>query len=270
MPLDAPDDIPGARAGAVPFTAADFDAEFAATASSPLLWRLAREAAGSDYPDGVEPWSDTTPWLLERIAATLGVGEGDVFADLACGRGGPGLWLARATGANLIGIDWSDVAVQHATARAPEFVPAGRAEFRVGTLDHTGLADASVGAAVCIDAFFFASARIAAASEVHRILRPGGVFLFTATEVAMPERPMDVPDWSPILEAGGLQPMWKDGIPGADERLRRTYELWLEYLDELRAELGDQVADGLRDEAQSVGARLHGRRAVLIAARRPH
>ena len=262
-------DIPGARPGPPPFTAADFDAELESTATSPLVWRLAAQAAGDEYPAEVEPWSDTTHWLLDRLVSSLEVGPNDTFADLGCGRGGPGLWVARATGARVLGVDWSTVAVEQATARAPHFVDPTRAAFSVGTLDATGLAAASVDAAMCVDAFFFAGDRVAASAEVCRILQPGGMFVFTATEHRPPRSPVDVPDWAPILEAGGLSLERIDEIPGANERLRRGYALWLGHMDELRAELGDEVADGLRHEAETVGARLDGRRAVLVAARRP-
>lgn len=262
-------DIPGARPGPPPFTAADFDAELGSTATSPLVWRLAAQAAGDEYPAEVEPWSDTTLWLLDRLVSTLSVGPNDTFADLGCGRGGPGLWVARETGARVIGIDWSVVAVEQASARASRFVEPALATFSVGTLDATGLADSSVDAAMCVDAFFFAGDRVAASAEVCRILRPGGTFVFTATENTPPRSPVDVPDWAPILEAGGLVIEWTEEIPGANERLRRGYDLWLQHMDELRAELGDEVADGLRHEAETVGRRLDGRRAVLIAARRP-
>jgi SAM-dependent methyltransferase len=268
-PSSPSDDIPGARPGSVPFTAADFDAELGATAASPLIWRLAAEAAGDEYPADVEPWSDTTNWLLDRLVESLNVGQRHIIVDLACGRGGPGLWVARATGAQLVGVDWSTVAVEQATSRAGQFVAADRASFQVGTLTETGLPDASMDGAMCIDAFFFAGDRIAAAAEVCRVLRPGGVFAFTASERRPPRTPFDVPDWAPIIAAGGLEPLWTHEIPGALDRLRRGYELWLEHLDELRAEVGDDVAEELRQEAETVGTSLDGRRAVLVAARRP-
>lgn len=68
------------------------------------------------------------------LVSGLRVGAGQRLLDLACGRGGVGLWLARATGAQLTGVDWSPVVVREATARAPEFVPAQRASFAVGDL----------------------------------------------------------------------------------------------------------------------------------------
>ena len=87
-----------------------FDLDHGTTARSQLMWQLAAQAYGEDYPAEVQPWGGTTWWLLGRYVSELRVGPGQQLVDLACGRGGPGLWVARATGADLIGIDWSPVA----------------------------------------------------------------------------------------------------------------------------------------------------------------
>src|SRR6476620_8477298 len=103
-------EIPGARPGPM-VDREEFDRELLMTGRSELLWRLTAQACGDEYPVEVQPWSDTTWWLLGRCVSGLRIGPGAVLGDLACGRGGPGLWLARATGASLIGVDWSEVAI---------------------------------------------------------------------------------------------------------------------------------------------------------------
>ncbi len=174
-----------------------------ATAGSALLQQLNADAFGNEFT-GLETWSDTTWWLLGRLVAGLRIGPDRRLGDLACGLGEPGLWLARATGADLVGVDWSPVAVAEASSRAGGFVPPGRARFAVGTLQATGLDDGELDAAVCLDAIFFAPDRIAALREVRRVLRPGGRFLFTADERARPELPHPVPDWTPVGRGGGF------------------------------------------------------------------
>ena len=52
------------------------------------------------------------------MAAALQVGPGQKIADLGCGRGAPGQWLARTTGAALVGIDISATALDQARAQA--------------------------------------------------------------------------------------------------------------------------------------------------------
>ena len=116
--------------------------------------RLFAEALG--IPIEVEPNSFVTMELFTRVARELRVGPGDRLVDLACGRGGPGLLLARLTGADLVGVDFSEVAIAHARQRTPLFVPAGRAAFHVGELAATGLDSGCADAVVCIDSVQFA------------------------------------------------------------------------------------------------------------------
>ncbi|MGH2583716.1 MAG: SAM-dependent methyltransferase, partial [Dehalococcoidia bacterium] len=91
---------------------------FAGVTRSPTLQRIMRVAFGADEPYGAEPFSFVTRAELEHITRGLAVGPGDVCVDLGCGRGGPALWVARTTGAHLLGVDVSSVAVGQATARA--------------------------------------------------------------------------------------------------------------------------------------------------------
>jgi ubiquinone/menaquinone biosynthesis C-methylase UbiE len=253
----------------LPTSSATFDEEHGATGRSELIWRLAAEAYGEDYPAEVQPWGLTTWWVLGRCVSGLRVGPGQVLVDLACGRGGPGLWLARATGAELIGVDWSPVAVEAASDRARAFVPSGRARYLVGDLAASGLPDRCADAVVCLDAVFFADDRIAALREVKRLLRKRGRYAFTAPETDSLTRPAHVPDWTPLLETAGLALERKEEVPRFAEQLGRMYALWLERLDELRAELGESAAERLEAEARTVAPTLNSRRHLFIVARRP-
>jgi ubiquinone/menaquinone biosynthesis C-methylase UbiE len=238
----------------------------AQTAKSELLWRLSNRAYGADCPTELQAWGMTTWWTLGRFITGLRLRPGQLLLDLACGRGGVGLWLARATNANLIGVDWSPAGVRGAAGRARAFVPAGRAEFRVGDLTATGLDPDTVDAAVCADAVFFATDRVAVFAEMARVLRPGGRFLFTAHESDDPDRPDAVPDWAPIIGRGGLAVVTREEIPHWAEQLKAMYDTWVTNIDALRAELGDQSADDLLDEAQTVGPTLSRRIGVLYTA----
>src|SRR5437660_8142298 len=117
----------GAVAPPRPFTAEDFDRAHGETAQSDLLWRLSNRAYGADCPTELQAWGMTTWWTLGRFVSGLRLSPGHRLLDLACGRGGVGLWLARATSTKLVGVDWSAAGVSAAAARAADFVPAGRA-----------------------------------------------------------------------------------------------------------------------------------------------
>ncbi len=67
---------------------------------SQSLRYIYREVYGDDYPEEADPDSYVTVTELQNFARHLDVGLGRTFIDLACGRGGPGMWIARKIGAN--------------------------------------------------------------------------------------------------------------------------------------------------------------------------
>src|SRR5207302_3350245 len=78
-----------------------------ARATGGLLAELYAEAFGDEYPDLVDPSSSCTWSVLADMIAGLRLRPGGLLVDLGCGRGGTGLWLARACSARLVGIDLS-------------------------------------------------------------------------------------------------------------------------------------------------------------------
>jgi len=186
MPQDHDD--PSHAAGRPAPTAGDFDRAFTAAAASPGVRRV-WELAGSGLPPHIEPFSFVTAGLLRCVTQALDLSPGQALVDLGCGRGGPGLWLAREAGAWLTGVDFSPVAVSQAAHRAALFGLAGRARFVVGDLARTGLPDDSADAAVSVDAFHFAADPAAAAREVLRVLRPGRRLVLTGWQPKVPGDP---------------------------------------------------------------------------------
>jgi cyclopropane fatty-acyl-phospholipid synthase-like methyltransferase len=79
------------------------------------------QAAEPDQPAEIEPFSLLSVELLDHLSRALALTPGSCLSTWPCGRGGPGLWLTRAAGASLIGVDFSSVAVAQATARADLF-----------------------------------------------------------------------------------------------------------------------------------------------------
>jgi ubiquinone/menaquinone biosynthesis C-methylase UbiE len=247
-------------------TVDDFDRAHGEAAKSHLLWQVSNHAYGADRPVELEAWGGTTWWTLGRFVAGLRLSPGQLLLDLACGRGGVGLWLARALNAKLVGVDWSAAGVHEAADRSTGFVPRGRARFQVGDMTATGLEPESIDGAICADAVFFAEDRIAVFGEMARVLRPGGRFLFTADESDDPDRPVAVPNWAPIIELGGLAVVSREEIPNWAAQAKGMYDAWVENIDALRAELGDKSANDLLEEAHSVGPTLSRRTGVLYTA----
>jgi ubiquinone/menaquinone biosynthesis C-methylase UbiE len=163
-----------------------FDAWYSGHEKSPTIRKIFRDVYADDYMEDVDQNGFVTRTDLQQMLQYLKIGAGDNLVDLGCGRGGPGLWIARETGARLTGIDISPVAVEIARRRIADFSVNLETGFQVGNFEKTGLPDAGFNAAMSVDSFFLVRDKIAAVDEVKRILRPGGRFVFTSWEGSSP------------------------------------------------------------------------------------
>jgi SAM-dependent methyltransferase len=254
--------------------AAGYDAVYAAMPDSPTLWRIWREhAAGADFPAEFSHISFVTLPQLRHMASELRVSPGDTLVDLGCGLAGPSLWVARETGAQLIGVDISSVAVAQATARAAALGMAERASFVVGTFAATTLPDSSANAIMSEDALQYAPDKRALFAEAVRILRPAGRIAFTAFEIE-PSRASGlpvlganpVPDYQPLMEEAGFAIDSYEEVPGWREALNAAYQASLDAKEELVAELGDAAFGALALEMTLTLQNQPYRRRVLAVA----
>jgi ubiquinone/menaquinone biosynthesis C-methylase UbiE len=106
--------------------------------------------------------------------------------DVACGRGGYGIEVARRTGARLLGVDFSAVALGQARLSGDGLLPPGRSEFRVGTLIATGLPAAVADGLMCVDAVQFTDPPLTALLEFRRVLASGARLVLSCWEAADP------------------------------------------------------------------------------------
>jgi SAM-dependent methyltransferase len=265
------DGVASGPAGETESTAAtSFNVLFAAVSHSPTLRSIWRVVYGLDYPEEADPFGFVTLTDLRRIAGGLGVGRGQTMVDLACGRGGPGLWIARETGASLVGVDFSKFAVQQARQRARELGLTERARFLVASADATGLPGSSVDAVMSVDSFWLFPDKTGVTAEVARILRPGGRFVFTTWDFdyTPPGWPPQVPHHRDLLREAGFLLQTYEETPDWLRRQVAVYEGILTARPELVAELGESAASDMIAEALQMPAVLGQSRRVLAVARR--
>lgn len=218
---------------------------------------------GDEYPAELAPNSLVTWSVLGEVLEIVDLSAGSVLVDLACGAGGPGLWLARESGADLVGVDWSPEAVRQASERSRGYVPEGRATFRVGLLTETGLDDDLADAVVCFDSFQFAPDPGRCAREIARSLRRGGRFVMTGWTCihGNGDEPLDV---EAVLGGGGLV---------VDSYVIREDLRALERaVFEAAAAVdpgGSNALDMLRDEAREVLPDLDEFDRVMVATHKP-
>ncbi|MFF0092639.1 class I SAM-dependent methyltransferase [Streptomyces canus] len=243
-----------------------YDAMHSARASSPIVRQLYAQAMGDAYPWDVDPASSADWPLLGAMVGALCMHPGQRLVDLGCGTGGVGLWLARALGVCVTGVDIAALGVRLAADRALAFqLPADRARFVVGSRTATGLPDEYADGLVCVDALGKRADRPVVLGEIRRVLKPGARAVVTSSRsrtAQPPSWPEDAAGAGLLLEAGHERPhephMW-----------RRLYELWNQHEDELRKQLGDEQADSMLYEARIHGPKLQNRQALVVTLRRP-
>jgi len=91
-----------------------FDSVFADYERSSRLRDLFGATLDAALPAEIEPFSFVPLAALRAITRAVDVRGGGLLVDLGCGRGGPGMWAARTSGARLVGVDRSLVAVTQA------------------------------------------------------------------------------------------------------------------------------------------------------------
>jgi 2-polyprenyl-3-methyl-5-hydroxy-6-metoxy-1,4-benzoquinol methylase len=162
----------GVRAGGAFDVVVDgYDAVYAAVASSPSLARLwAEHACGGPFPAEFAHISFLTYDELQAMARYLALGEGTVLVDLACGAGGPGLWIAAQCGASVIGVDPSSAGLAQARKRAEQVGLADRSRYQQGTFASTGLGHGAADAALSVDAIQYAPTKPGCSKRCRRSL----------------------------------------------------------------------------------------------------
>jgi ubiquinone/menaquinone biosynthesis C-methylase UbiE len=254
-----------------------YGAKWSSHVESPTRARIRQEVYGDEYPAEVDPRSHLTWSELRRIARELRVGSGDTFVDLGCGQGGPSLWIARETGAAMVGIDLSDIGITRARERARQLGLADRARFQTADIVATRLLEASCDAAMSVDTLWAVTDKGAALREAARILKPGARFAFTNwdRDLSPPGYPPPLNDHRPLLGQAGFEVEVYEIQPGAEDKRRAYYERVVASEPALIEEMGDQGARKLLFEAKATlgltdgtDCLRHSRRIFVVARKR--
>jgi arsenite methyltransferase len=121
--------------------------------------------------DELHPGGEAT---TRRALELTGVGRGDRLLDVASGHGASALLAARELGCDVVGLEYGSGAVQEATAAARAAGLEARVSFRRGDAEALPFESASFDAVLCECSLCTFPDKPRAASELRRVLRPGG------------------------------------------------------------------------------------------------
>ncbi len=227
--------------------------------------KIVKDAFGDEFPEDTDNFSFVTLSDLNNMAKFSNLKQGDCFADIACGRGGPGMWLARKTNTNIKGIDISENAVKSANQRIQEFGLNGRADFKTGTFYNTGLETESCDGAISVDALWMAPDRNKAFAEIARILKPNARFVFTTWDGNIPFMPKDHKE--SLVDSGFEIEMYEE-TEGWKERQLAVYDGVLKSKEILIKEMGKKCAMPIIKEAKSTPPVLDKSTRVFVVAKK--
>jgi ubiquinone/menaquinone biosynthesis C-methylase UbiE len=237
-----------------------FDPIYADIVHVPAIAEIWRAVYGEEYSDITRPFSFVTLTDLRRLIRSLDLGPTSVFLDVACGQGGPGLWMSRESGARVIGMDLSRVAIRQAAERASELGLGDRVRYHVADATALGIEATSVDAVVCIDALQVIAEPGDACREAHRVLKPGGGYGVTTWRTA---------DHAAVLEEAGFVVELDETIAGWHDYQRRIWEAMLARRAEITSQVRPEVAAPIFLEAEEFLANPDPpERAILIARKR--
>lgn len=117
--------------------------------------------------------------LTDLLIDRLGVGPGDRVLDVGCGTGKPAVQLARATGAEVVGISVSAGDVTLATALARSEGLAGQVRFEHADALDLPFGTDSFDAALALESLIHIERREQALAQIARVLKPGGRLALT-------------------------------------------------------------------------------------------
>lgn len=228
---------------------------------TPLLSQIWRDAYRDDYPEDADPFGFVTVTDLECLAGELKLSVGSHLLDVGCGRGGPGLWVARRTGAVLRGLDILPEAIEQANHTCLRMGMSGSATFSVGSFTSTGAPVRSQRAVMSVDAFWMVLDKVGALEEIGRIIESGGRLAMTTWVPCLDEMEQMLLNAGFRLLRGAETPRWR-------ERQIAVYRGILRNREQLEREIGVEAAEVLVAEAREAPAKLSAAPRRLIVAER--
>jgi O-methyltransferase StaMB len=232
-----------------------------------------------DDPDSEAPFGEATDRLTDIMAEKLKIGPGSHILDVGCGVGGPGVRIARLTGARVTGISVSGEQIAVANSLAKSTGLAEQVVFQQANAMEMPFPAQSFDVAIALESISHMPDRGQVLTQICRSLRPGGRLaltdMFERAPIPAAKQPkvdrllnnfmsstlIHAEDYPPLLRHAGL---WFEEILDISEQTLPKSIFWLQ--PEIEAIMfGDEIT-GRFDEMDVVIPELGY---LLIVAKRP-
>lgn len=156
-----------------------------------------------------------------RLVALVEPQASDTLLDVGCGVGIGPVYLAERCGCHVVGVDITPRMLERARERAERHGVTGLTAFRAADMHALPFADQQFDAAIAESVLTFSPAKTAVINELARVVRPGGMVVFTeaiwiklppedkrdfmARAGGMPEGVLSHGEWQEILVASRLK-----------------------------------------------------------------
>jgi O-methyltransferase StaMB len=238
-----------------------------------------------DNPDGEVSLGEATDRLTDMMTEKLKIGAGSHVLDVGCGIGGPGVRIARLTGARVTGISVSQEQIRCANSLAESAGVAERVVFQRANAMKLPFPTQSFDAAIAIESFFHMPDRGQVLAQICRSLRPGGRLVLTDSferaPIPVAKQPtvnrffnysmatmatmVQAEDYPPLLRHAGL---WFEEILDISEQtLRNSYIWWSRWTKRQNLDQGDEMAADRLDVEDLIKIPELGY--LMVVAKRP-
>ena len=159
---------------------------------------LARMLLGDVFhPGGLE--------LTQHLGESIRLGAADRVLDVACGRGQSAIHLAQSFGCHVTGLDYGSANIAAAQALTDEKGVFHLTEFRQGDAEGIPFANGAFDAVISECSYCTFPNKAVAASEMVRLLRPGGRLGLTDVTITgdLPEDIQNLVGWVACIAGAG-------------------------------------------------------------------
>lgn len=209
------------------------------------------------YKGEKEPIADasrrTVDYIADRVATNLRDGGSETVLDIGAGYGGAARRLVERFGCKAVCLNLAEAENDRNRELTKEAGMERQIEVIDGSFEDIPLEDASVDAVWSQDAILHSGNRRKVLQEVDRVLKPGGLFVFT-DPMRSDDCPSDVLE--PILARIHLPDLGSPGFYKDEAKKLGWKDLGFEQMTDQLANHYTRVLDVTRTEAENLTGRI--------------